>query len=350
MEDVGIWLYRISRCGYYPWRNEGGNVAPYFGGTSQTLAQLTQWAQGKTLGRTSTLNLAPGDESTEVYFVAAEHHVETGDYLVCTWNRYPGNRQNVSSIGVGDVVGSVSSKVTEVDENRIPGYATYFWVMPGEARIATINLKHPNKGLGRFSTYLQSFLKFVNPAHVVPAEQQPDDGTIKISGYRSEPTGDIFQSTVKPLFNIESIPLGGEIETLRQNVSQIDKVECKTVIRSKSTADMAKWQSIMSIGRLFRHASPRQEDTVVKLEIPMSFTLDELNQTIEEWSPDPNHTGDTKGDIGFHLRGGKTKWLSRSQARKTYALEVEWIDEELVKMRNLMLQLQRHRADVLRMG
>lgn len=350
MEDVGIWLYKISRCGYYPWRNESGNAAPFFGGTTQMLAQLARWAEGKTLGRTSTLNLAPGDESTEVYFVASEYDVNSGDYLVCTWNRFPGNRQNVSSIGVGDVVGAVTSQVTELDENRIPGYATYFWVMPGEARIATINLKHPNKGLGRFSTYLQSFLKFVNPAHVVLAQDQPNDGTIKIAGYCSEEGGDIFQSTVKPLFNIQSIPLGGDIEMLRQNVADIDKIECKTVIRSMSPTDMARWQTFMSMSRMFRHAAPRLEETTIKFEMPMSFTLEELNQTLEEWSPDPNLSGDTKGDIGFHLRGGRTKWLSRSQARKTYAIEVEWIDAELVNMRNLMSQLQRHRADVLRMG
>jgi len=256
----------------------------------------------------------------------------------------------VSSIGIGDVVGSVKSEVTKVDENRIPGYATYFWVMPAEARIATINLKHPNKGLGRFAVYLQSFLKFINPVHVVLSEQQPADGTIGIEGYRSEPEGDVFQSTVKPLFNVRSIPLGGEIDMLRARVNDIDKIEYKTVLRSVSTTDMAKWQALMSLGRLHRRAAPRLEDTPVKVEIPMSFTLEELNQTIEEWSPDPDHMGDTKSDIGFHLRGERTKWLSRSQARKTFPLEVEWVDKELVNMRGLMLQLQRHRAEVLRMG
>jgi hypothetical protein len=350
MEDVGIWLYRISRCGYYPWRNDGGAVAPYFGGTSQTLAQLVQWARGKTLGQTSTSNVAIDDGGEQVYFVAAEHHAATGDYLICTWNRYPGNRQNVSSIGIADVVGEVTSQVTVIDENRIPGYATYFWVMPSEARIATINLKHPNKGLGRFSMYLQSFLRFVNPQHVVLADELEPDGSIKVAGYRSEPGEDLFETTVKPLFNIRSIPLSGDIEMLRRDVAQIDRVLCKTVIRSLSATDMAKWQSIMSISKMFRRAAPRQEETVVKLDIPMSFTLEELNQTIEEWSPDPNHVGDTKGDIGFHLRGRSTKWLSKSQARKTYALDVEWVDQELVNMSSLMSQLQRQRADVLRMG
>lgn len=350
MEDVGVWLYRISRCGYYPWRNEDGNIAPYFGGAAQTCAQLVEWATGKQLGQTATLNLARDDESTQVYFVAAEYHAETGDYLICTWNRFPGNRQNVSSIGIGDVVGNVTSQVTEVDENRIPGYATYFWVMPGAGRVATINLKHPNKGLGHFSSYLQSFLRFVNPVHVVLADVQPSDGTIRIAGYRGEPDGDIFESTVKPLFSVRSIPLGGDVEMLRANVGLIDKVECKTVIRSTSTGDMMKWQTLMDLGRLFRRPAPRREDSIVRFEIPMSFTLEELNETIEEWSPDPNHAGDTKSDIGFHLRGGKTKWLSRSQARKNFALRLEWLDQELVDMRGLMVQLQRHRAEVLRMG
>jgi hypothetical protein len=350
MEDVGIWLYRIDRCGYYPWRSDDGNAAPFFGGTSQTFAQLLQWANGKQLGQTATLNLASDDESTQVYFVAAEHHPETGDYLVCTWNRFPGNRQNVSSIGVGDVVGAVTSQITEVDENRIPGYATYFWVMPSAARVATINLKHPNKGLGHFANYVQSFLKFINPTHVVLADEQPADGTVKIAGFRSEPGADVFESTVKPLFNVRSIPLGGDIAMLRAHVSEIDKIECKTIIRSTSGGDMARWQTLMELSRLARRPPPRREDTMIRFEVPMEFTLEELNATIEEWSPDPNHVGDTKSDIGFHVRGGRTKWLSRSQARKTFPLDVEWVDRELVNMHRLMIQLQRHRDEVLRMG
>jgi hypothetical protein len=349
MVDVGIWLYRVSKCGYYPWRS-GSGAAPRFGGLSQTFAQLCTWAAGKRLGETATFVIDDEDELSSVYFLTSHHHATTGDYLMVVWNRLPGNRQNISSVGVSDVVGSATAEITEFDENRIPGYATYFWVMPSANRVATVNLKSLNKGLPNLSAYVQNFLKFVNPGHVVIAPDEGPDGEIVVAGYRPTPTDPMLAGVVRPSFNVKPISLGGDIAYLRANVDWIDKVICKTVIPVAEEHGHAWWQTMLEMSRIRNRRNLRVEEAPVQVQFPISLTLDDLNRTINAWADDLNNVENRASDIGFHIRGGETRWLSKTQARTSIPLEVQWIDEELVDLRGLMTQLQLHRAQVLRLG
>lgn len=351
MIDVGVWLYQVSKCGYYPWRT-GGAVVPVFGGLSQTFAQLNTWATGKRLGETATFvsTGAEYDELSNVYFLSSSHNASNGDYLLAVWNRLPGNRQNIASVGVSDVVGNASAEVKEFDNDRIPGYATYFWIMPTANRVATVNLKNLNKGLANFSAYIASFLKFVNPGHVVLANGLGPNGEIEIAGYRPSPADSIVEGAVRPGFNVRSIPLGGDLAYIRTNVGLIDKIVCKTTISVAEQQERQWWQTMLDMSRIHGRHNIRVEDAPVQVQFPISLNIDDLNQTIDAWADDLNDIGNRSNDIGFHIRGGEIKWLSKTQARTSIPLEVEWIDDELVNMNALMTQLQLHRALVLRLG
>lgn len=344
-EDVGLWLYELNRSAYYPWR--GGEAL--FGSAASTFDALQAWAQGKPLGQTTTFAITQESNLTEVFFLGMRK-ADNGDCLVAVWNRLPGNRNHVASVGVADLVGAASAEITPVDANRIPGYATYFWVMPAVNRIATVRLKHLNNGLANFQHYVTNFLTYVNPSHVV-LDAPGDDGSLRVRGYRRDRQTDIEAATVRPAFSVKSIPLGGDLRFIRDNVDTIEKVCVKTSLETTEARDYRFWEVIQDVGRIFRKPGPVVEEVPIRVEMPATFDLESLNQTIASWTDNLNDAENRENDIGFKFRGNANfKWLSKTQARTTVAIDVEWVDDELVNLEALMRQLQGRRAELLQLG
>lgn len=342
--DVKIWLYDLSKCGYFPFRGD----TPLFGGIAQSFDALTAWTAGKLLGETSTFTTVDGDESGGAYFLDI-HKGPNGDFLVGLWNRLPGNKNNISSVGIGDVVGSASAEITEIDRNRIPGFATYFWVMPSDQRVACVRVKHDSHGLANFKRYMGAFLKAVNPQNVVLGPPCAN-GDIDIAGYRRDTTTNDVVNGAHPRFSVKSIPLGGDVSYLLANAGSIDKILSKTTLSSEHPGDFTRWQQVLSLSRVFRAPPPLREEALVKLEFPIQFTRPQLAETIAAWHQREESDATGQDDLGFHLRNGDIKWLSKSQARTGYQIDVSWIDDELVDIASLFRQLQVHRTAVVALG
>lgn len=348
LTDVKIWLYEFPKCGYFTFR---GNTPALFGGISQTFDALTSWASGKQLGETSTFSTEEPDGTVVggAYFLDIAKHTN-GDFLIGIWNRLPGNKNNITSVGVGDVVGSASAAETVIDRNRIPGFATYFWVMPAEQRIACLRLKHETQGLDAFKKYMLSFLKNLNPQNVIQGPPGPN-GELNIVGYRPDTTTTTPTAGAFPKLSVKSIVLSGDITYLRHNAAAIDKVLSKTTLSSESPGDFQRWQKVMDISRFLRTPPPLREESLIRLEFPMSFTTQELDDAISSWQDrEGNSDASDQDDLGFHLRTGETKWLSKSQARVGYQIDVMWTDAELVNVTTLLSQLQVYRSAVLALG
>ncbi|MDQ1830181.1 hypothetical protein [Massilia scottii] len=346
LNDVGIWLYDLPKCGYFPFR---GNAPPTFGGITQSFDALTGWTTGKMLGQTSTFTTSDGDEGGGAYFLQIAKSAN-GDFLLGLWNGLPGNKNNISSVGVGDVVGSASAQITEIDATRIPGFATYFWIMPTEHRVACIRVKHDSHGMDNFKKYMASFLRSVNPQNVVLGPEG-SDREINIVGYRAHVSSPDVVSGVFPKFAVKSIPLPGDIAFLRANAGAINKVICKTTLHSTVPQDLTRWQKLSDLARYFMNPPPLREEAVVKLEFPMEFTTKQLDATIKSWSErDDSELAAGQDDLGFHMRSGETRWLGKSQPRATYQIDVSWFDDELVDMTSLLNQLQVYRTAVLALG
>lgn len=342
LQEVSIWLYRINRAGYYSYRGNEDR-APLFCNLAAIFPALAAWADGKVLGQTATSGTGQGAEHAEAYLLDI-HAGANGDFLVALWNRLPGNRHHVSSVGIGDVVGAASAEVTEIDGDRIPGFATYFWVMPAEARVAAISLKHMSHGLINFGNYVTSFLKNVNPDHVVLGDPG-DDGAIVVKGYRPGIGEDAHPHGVRPTFSVKSIPKGGDLDYLRANVGQIARVICKTVITTQEPGDREWWQTLLDVSRIGKKPPAAIEEAPIRIELPVSLTLDELNYSIAAWQDDIDDS--SENDLGFKLLDGTKKFLRKSHARDKQRLDVVWIDEELVNLEALLGQLQVHRARIL---
>jgi hypothetical protein len=168
-----------------------------------------------------------------------------------------------------------------------------------------------------------------------------------VRGYRSDPSADPHPAGVRPIFNVRPVTKGGDIEFLQQNVASISKVICKTVLTTMEPGQRSWLQSMLDITRIAKSPPPNVVDAPIRVEFPISLTLEELNASINEWAEDISDSGEN--DLGFRLNDGKMKWLRKSNARQTQRLDVVWVDDELVDLTVLLRQLQVHRSTVLAM-
>lgn len=344
--DVSIWLYDLPKCGYYSYR---GNNAALFGGTTQTFDALKTWADQKLLGQTTTYIPIDGDEGGGAYFLGM-HTGTNGDFLVGIWNRLPGNHNNISSVGLGDTVGNASAAITEIDADRIPGFASYFWIIPSEGRVASIRVKHDQRGLDNFKKYVRGFLASVNPQNILLGPPDPATGEVAV-GYRASIADTAPVSGAFPKFSVKSIPLKGDIAYLKAHSSSITKVTCKSTISSQIPRDYSRLEKLLDVTKFFHKPPPLNDDVVIKVEFPIQFTKTQLAETIKAFGDrEGSELTTANDDIGFHLTGGDVKWLGKSQPRVTYQVDVIWKDDELVDLASLFGQLVVHRTAVLGLG
>ncbi|WP_186044243.1 hypothetical protein [Burkholderia gladioli] len=345
--EAAIWLFRVRQCGYYKNKINNGKP-PLFGSLDSIFGDLIRWSSNKNLGETSTNDLIEDGDLGKTYLLHASKG-RGGDYLVGIWNRINSNSNKIASVGSSDKVGAAETKFTEIDEDRIPGFATYFWVMPGEEAIATVRIKHASNGIQNFQSYMQNFVTYFDPQHIVPEDGEEED-EITILGYRPTPKSDIV-AEANPRFEVKSIINPGDTAFILENRDRIRRVICKTTLTNTVRADRTWWQRGLGVLNMGIGEKILSDKVNIKVDLPLSFTKGELELTIQEWQ---KHLAETKSawdDLGFVFTGDQTpKWLSKSYARQNFDLDIQWIDDEQVDPTSLMMQLQRHRKAVLLLG
>ncbi|AHB08396.1 hypothetical protein U875_09760 [Pandoraea pnomenusa 3kgm] len=312
------------------------------------LRDLLRWSNGRRLSETSTYDVIDGSDLLKTYLVTLQRHRQ-GDYLLGLWNQLPGNSNRIASIGHDDIVGSATAEFTDIDGDRIPGFATYFWVMPEERKVAAIRVKHAMNGIRAFEHYMKNFLQFINPNHVVVSDEGGEDEII-VQGYKpTQNEQDVL--TLYPKFAIGSIQKQGDSERILANRHDIKKIICKTTLTNTAREDRTIWQKGLDAARLNFGERYLTAQTQIKVELPLTFTQQELQHTLNEWGAHLRATRSAWDDIGFVMRGEPSPiWLGKSYARKGFSMDVEWIDEEQVQPAHLLSQLVRRKAEVIAIG
>jgi hypothetical protein len=345
--EASVWLFNHRQCGYY--KNRIATAAgPVFGDTNSILSDLIRWADGRTLGDTATFDVAPDSNLQKTYLLHASRN-QNGDFLLGMWNRVHSNSNKIASVGMGDIVGAAAAQFTEIDPTRIPGHATYFWVIPEHGKVATIRLKHMTNGLQNFEFYMQNFVKFINPRHVVLGPED-ENGGITIAGYRPDPRSEELEQ-LHGKFELGPIRKKGDLDFIVANRADLRRVICKTTLTNTVREDRVWWQRGLSVMGMGIGQRVLTDPVSIKIDLPLTFTDDELTQTIEEWQRHLATTKSSWDDLGFVFKGDQTpRWLSKSYARKAFDLDIQWIDDEQAEPTSLMRELQRNRQGVLDLG
>lgn len=133
-DKVLITIYDVKQCGYY----KHGGKQPEFGSLSNLIAQLRTWSAGKLLGDTKLIQPDGGDDLPVYLFEIDE---KDGCALVTTWNEIPATNDNkVASVAANDKVGKATMHLNDVKAGTIPGFPTFFWLLPNRDLLATLRI------------------------------------------------------------------------------------------------------------------------------------------------------------------------------------------------------------------
>jgi hypothetical protein len=336
-EEADITFYNIDKCGYFKY----GKDLPEFGNVADTFKELKEWTSndGMTLGETCTYEITESEDILRTFCFALVKNASTGDYLLTTWNETPSTEGNVASVEASKPVGEAEVSLTELPAGSIPGYATYFWIIPSHNILATIRFNHRLNGHKNLNKYLNEFIaKWTK--HVVVVEDEEVDHNIV--GY-SNSIGDEVLS-LHPIFKSSLHKKPGQSDYLKNNISNIIKMIRKNKLVPNVQIDTTLWQSILQTFGL-ACSTEITHDVKIKYEIPYSPSIQELDDIISEWDSSHNSKWD---DVGFKLTGEtETYWLSHSISKETVELDVNRENAEVVNGESLLSCLSNIRSSLI---
>lgn len=343
-EDARITFYKVTQCGYF----RRANDVPEFGGFTQALEDLQAWSRDRPLGHTKTFEVTEDSGHLGVYLLDVRKARGQNAWLLSLWNESASTDGAIASVMPASTVGSPRVVMNDVAPGSIPGFATYFFMLPDEQLIAGIRFQHKVYGHIPMRNYLRGFLQTAS-RHVVYA----DGDAVEILGYAEKQGGE--PRNLFPRFVSHIYATQGEHQMLRERATSIAKVVRKTVLQTKVAPQRALWQKMLDRAGLGEPSS-RPSDVRVQYAMQVDLTKDDVTRLIADWQAEVGAAADQGGDvetewedIGFVLRGdANTYWLSHATARDRLQLDVRRDSPEVVNAEWLLGELVRHQTMLLK--
>ena len=338
-ELAKINFYEIDRCGYY----DPDNNVPRFCSLPALMPDVAAWVRhnNKPLSDTRTFSVPDNSDLLQVYCHNIRCSSTTQDYLVTTWNETPSIDGQTASVSAHEPVGHAKVYLNEVKANTIPGFPTYFWIIPSRNVLATIRFDHPQNGQAGLCLYLRSFLqKCSSHVQIDPAWDRIEE--IRVMGYCEHPG--VQPQPLRPQFSTRLLRKPGAHRLIRQKRQQIRKVIRKNRIRTRDQNDVGLWQKMLrGIGM---SAPPvARNDVKVKWELEFTPTEEQLNQIIESWEKQHELQWD---DVGFVMTGEpEPLWLSHIFVKMELQIDVRRPNPAIIADDTLLSALQTNRSRLL---
>lgn len=345
LEKAKITFFSIHSCGYYAGGVGKSKIA--FGDLDGILSQLAAWTRHKTLLQTQTFQTSADSEFLPVFLFDICKCQDA--WLITLWNQTPSNENAVASVMANGSVGSATVHMNKIAPGSIPGFATYFWLLPSKGVFANVRFQHAVSGHAPMRAYIRGFMER-SADHVVYAPDQAtaalDAPDVVIEGYRANPLSPV-RTDVHPRFSTSVFTKVGECEMLIKNAPSVTKIRHRTTLQLQVADDLEFWQKMWR--RIKGSARPTQADAIqVEYDIKTSVTETDVRAIITQWNQ--GHDLPSWDDYGFQLKGdASTHWLSKTYARDEFELNVARKNEEIVEANSLLEELQACSGKILKL-
>ncbi len=328
--ECDMHVYDIKKCGLYIGRPD----APEHLGTKDLLKALKFWAidSNKPLVETSTYS-ADGNY-LEAYCLGLSEF--KGNYLLALWNKIPSSKS-----GVGMVNGSSSPKNAKVTQSKkgaadIPGYPTYFWILPGSNKLVALKLTNESFGVTQARAYLTGYLQFFSP-HALRKGG-------KIKGYTDKPIDkksdeeQIVNNNLAARFTLAVTKIPGKYEEIIKNnqqvtklVKEIDVYDDQNDINARVSEQVRGW---------FNNLKPADKKKM-RVHMPISVTKADIRDLIRKYEDSDQSN---EHDIGFVFKGKSShiEWLRGANHREKAKIKVEYLGENQPNLDKLVKELHKH--------
>lgn len=312
-----ISVYQLTKCGFY-----SSNGRKFIkGAISDWYLDFIDWTKtGKKIEDTAMQ--APEDSGVLQNYCVSATELHDG-FGIVLWNEVPNNKGEVSYIDGRSTVGNPQSQTAGAGVGQIPGWPSYFWILPDEKLIMCLRTKSQtytnSTGLPQLRWYLQSYL------------------LSKSKYIRSTENGNELESGEKVSFQTKPVKSKRALERIRNACDHIRKMHIRLSAIIGNGADSNFVRFYRSLGDIFGFtvSLPEADKYLTKISTPWTPTTKELNQAIEEWE-DPNSI---IHKIGVELDSdNKIYWFEDFIPTREYTLPESlelapcWNEEQLISV------------------
>lgn len=341
-----ISLYRITEQGLYKKLDKN----PVFGDLSIFLDDLIAWVsvEGKTLKETCTYASMKDTDIQKTFCYDIKKSETTGNFLLITWNKLSTGKNSIPSISGSAKVGEASISNEEFDKDAIPGFPTYFWIMPKEKKMATISFDYHFNGRQDLHRYLKDFMgKWSKYVECSLSEDDEEERNIEYWRDPNKPEEKYKQLFSR--FDSRLLKNPGKVEYLLKNFDKIRKVHQHNKITIK---DLMSVRTTKVFGGLFSIPLPTTNDTNIKFRFETEIQFqnqEDLKKIITEWQKQNPDSLTKWDDLGFSLQGDPQHilWLSSSFANDTFECSIARDKDQIFKSIDLVKWLDSITAKIL---
>lgn len=296
-------FFRIKRCGFF----HPFDPLPAFGNAEACFEDLERWLEKKPLGETKTFEAGMEAATYPAYCFDLQRDKNTSDVFITLWNEVHNSRGQLPTVNGNATVGQAQVSPVNLRKGDIPGYPSYFWVLPNQNLYAAIIPESSmGTGNGNFRKYVESFLEKFSRCAILGRDAEHDHVVV---GYG--PDGVKATEGVVPHFEISFCQSPGDIDFLRKHAARIRKVVRREKILLGVTDDQDVIQTLLRYIPGFDKAEPSAPTYKLKYELSCRMTTKELDTIIQHSSG--GLSGGPNGDVGFQLDNDHhTYWIGRT--------------------------------------
>lgn len=319
---------------------------PGFGDAGPFFENLYEWLVSidLTLKESQTYLKSENKDLLPIYRYNVQR-INSSEYLFAMWNEVGTTEGKFTSIPGNSQIGEKNLAINKIPPNNIPGFVTYFWVLPSQKKFASIQFSSRIRGTPTFQLYNLGFLeKFSKWVEIMDGDYRSLD--VNIKGY-TDGTNSYSPNQITPKFNYSLIRKRGEFDYIRANREKITKIIKKDTFKSTTPNDRnGLLNSMMAVIGLPTAPSTNSIDSHYKFEFEMKPSAEDLEAIISAWE---GIEGTTWTDVGFKFKGESApKWLKSAEVKGEFDLDVTWTeDHTTVELNSLGTSLTEKRADIM---
>lgn len=313
LKTAHVSFFSATQCGFYG----RGDNAPRFGGLHDTFAQLEEWGRDLDLSVTKLIDLDPGADDVPIYLLGVK--AIGRNWLLGCWNEVPAHDGAVASISKNSKVGQAAKvHANPISPDTIPGYATFFYVVPARNAVACITFDGAASRRKSMAAYVRRFLNLESKYAI---EEEAGDGVIQIVGFTDQ--GDNVPLPVGPRFNLDPFQKAGRRDFLIANSDKVTKVIRRGHVSLSKKVDLQMFQTFV---QFVRGDKSKAADVTglhtVRVELAYTPTREELTSMITAEEDDSELLQWER--LGFEVKGeDQPIWVDRTLARGEIDLSVE---------------------------
>jgi len=330
---MNLRFYDVASCGYY----ERGADLPIFGEFGESVDEVLKWVNS----RNSLADTLTEQEGRTYCYSCVEGAKDTT--LLVIWNGIGEADGSVLTVDPASKPGEAAVGKMKPKDGGIPGFPTYFWLLPKRNVVATLQFDNRN-GSPAMQAWFKSFLQLYNPKHAFTEEIDGEHlVTIRENKYAAP-------QSVSARFALRARRDEGPLDFIRANREDIAKVVRKAQV-PRTQAEMGGVSALLealfeptedrsqTLRDKFRTAvkpGRKRKDFHYRFEVTAVPTEDELEHLIGMGDDDDF------ANIGIQMTGASSPiWVSDALEQVEFEIEmVETTEDGVLDVVGLLTKLE----------